>query len=186
VLLSDFHCTPRVRTTGSNNHQRVLQGWPPSPTWCCAAQETGVVVNRQLAPPSQQWSSTFLALDSDFFGKKPDSCGSSGSLVSWYGSLRLLAVPQTHEVIERKSEESTKHYLTQMLLAINWCYWQVGKNSRMHMKIRGCLVQARFIEIHQVFAKKKKVGYFSNRGLYHHIVWYHLGMESTKIWIIQK
>ena len=30
--------------------------------------------------------------------------------------------------LQRKSDESTKHYLTQMLLAINWCYWQVGKN----------------------------------------------------------
>ena len=30
--LVDFHCTPRVRTTGSKNHQRVLQACPPSPT----------------------------------------------------------------------------------------------------------------------------------------------------------
>ena len=29
--------------------------------------------------------------------------------------------------LQWKSDESTKHYLTQMLLAINWHYWQAGK-----------------------------------------------------------
>ena len=33
----------------------------------------------------------------------------------------------------------------------------------MRMKIQGRLMQADFIEIHEVFAKNKKVGYFSNR-----------------------
>ena len=47
-----------------------------------------------------------------------------------------------------------------MLLTIN--YWQAGKNSRMRTKLQGRLMQARLIEINQVFAKKK-VGYFSNR-----------------------
>ena len=42
-----------------------------------------------------------------------------------------------------------------MLITINWHYWQAEKNSRMRMKLQGRLVQARFIEIHQVFAKKK-------------------------------
>ena len=51
-------------------HQRVLQVCPLSPTWCCMAQETRVVVNRQLAPPSRQCSSTFLAHYSDFSGEK--------------------------------------------------------------------------------------------------------------------
>ena len=77
--------TPRVRTTGSNNQQRVLQGCPPSPTWCCAVQEKGLVVIRKLALPSRQCSSTFLAIDSDFFVKKTDSCASTGSLISWCG-----------------------------------------------------------------------------------------------------
>ena len=31
------------------------------------------------------------------------------------------------------------------------------KNSRMRMKVQGRLMQARFIEIHQVFAKKKSL-----------------------------
>ena len=34
------------------------------------------------------------------------------------------------------------------------------------MKVQGLIMQARFIEIYQVFAKKKKVGYFSNE-----VVW---------------
>ena len=36
------------------------------------------------------------------------------------------------------------------------------KNSRMHMTVHGCLMQARFIETHQIFTQKN-VGYFSNR-----------------------
>ena len=50
--------------------------------------------------------------------------------------------------VQWKSYESTKHYLTQILLAINWRYWQAGKNSRMRMKVRGRLMQTRFIKIH--------------------------------------
>ena len=55
--------------------------------------------------------------------------------------------------LQWKSNESTKHYRNQMLLAINLRYWQEGNNSRKRMKVRGRLMQARFIEIHQVFAK---------------------------------
>ena len=65
--------------------------------------------------------------------------------------------------LQWKSDESIKHYLTQMLLIINWRY---GKNSRMHMKIQGRLMHVRFNEIHQVSAKKNKVRYFSNRVVY--------------------
>ena len=43
-----------------------------------------------------------------------------------------------------QSDKSTKDYLTQILLANNWPYWQAGKNSRMHMKVQGHLMQARF------------------------------------------
>ena len=50
--------------------------------------------------------------------------------------------------------------LAQMLLAINWHYWQAGKNSCMCMKVQGPLLQACFIEIHQVFAKKKSLDTF--------------------------
>ena len=46
-------------------------------------------------------------------------------------------------------------YITEMLLAITWRYWQMGKNLCISMKVQGHLVQVRFIEIHQVCAKKK-------------------------------
>ena len=55
--------------------------------------------------------------------------------------------------LQYKSDESNKHYLTKILIAINWRYWHAGKNSRMHMKIQGRLVQARFIKIHQFYTK---------------------------------
>ena len=58
------------------------------------SQETGVVVNRQLASPLQQCSSTFLALDSDFFEGKPDSCGSPGCLLSWYQEISSKSLNQ--------------------------------------------------------------------------------------------
>ena len=113
VLSSDFHCTPWLCTTASKNHQRVLQGCPREAMWCSAAQETGVVVNRQLAPPSRKCSSTFLALDSDFFRQKPDSCISSDYILSWYESLRLLAVPV------QRSDTSYNENLTRALNAIS-------------------------------------------------------------------
>ena len=55
--------------------------------------------------------------------------------------------------LQWNSDESTKHYLTQMQFAINWRYWQTERNSRARMKVQGRLMQARLIEIHQVFAK---------------------------------
>ena len=57
--------------------------------------------------------------------------------------------------LQLKSGESTKHYLTQVLLVINGCYLQEGKNSRMLIEVQCRLMQTRFIEIHQVFAKKR-------------------------------
>ena len=36
----------------------------------------------------------------------------------------------------------------------------------MRIKAQGPLMQARFIEIHQSFAKKSKFGYFSDRVVY--------------------
>ena len=40
------------------------------------------------------------------------------------------------------------------------------------MRVQGRLIQARFIEIHQVF-EKKKFGSFSNRVVYSYILVYH-------------
>ena len=44
------------------------------------------------------------------------------------------------------------------------------KNSRMRMKVQGRIMQASFIDIHQVFAKQK-VGYFSNRVVFKMMCW---------------
>ena len=57
--------------------------------------------------------------------------------------------------LQWKFDKNTKLYLTQMLLSINWWYWKVGKNSRIHMKVHGCLMQVHFIEIHEVCTKKE-------------------------------
>ena len=109
------------------------------------------------------WSS---ALDSTFlvFGEKLDSCGSPGSLLSWYQEISpkkkvwinyaALVVPSFS--LQWKSDEITKDYLTQMLLAINWRYWQAGKKFTHAYESQGRLMQVHFIKIHQVFAKKKK------------------------------
>ena len=40
------------------------------------------------------------------------------------------------------------------------------KNSCIHMKVQGPLMKAHFIEIHQIFTKQNKVGYFSNRVVF--------------------
>ena len=95
------------------------------------------------------------------FGEKPDSCGSPGSLLSWYQEIsqkKILIKCSTPVIVsfslQCKFDDSTKHYNTQMLLAMNWRYWQAEKNLRMHIDVQGRLMQARFIEIHQVFAKR--------------------------------
>ena len=56
-----------------------------------------------------------------------------------------------------KSDESNKHYLTEMLLAINWLYWQAGKNLSMRTKVQRRLMQEGFIEIHQIYVKKDRI-----------------------------
>ena len=43
------------------------------------------------------------------------------------------------------------------------------KNSRVWMKVRGPLVKARFIEIHQVFVKKRSNTFLSSIYMYIHI-----------------
>ena len=55
--------------------------------------------------------------------------------------------------VQWKSDESTKHYLTQILLAINWRYSQARKKILVFIwrfKVASCIS-----ETHQVFSKKK-------------------------------
>jgi len=92
--------------------------------------------------------------------------------ISWYQDSKELDEPQesgfspknlnqvrcsSNFVIFLTMEIRREHYLTQMLLAINWLYWQAGRNSRMRMKVEGRLIQVRFLEIHQVFAEKSRM-----------------------------
>ena len=63
----------------------------------------------------RQCFSTFLALDLDIFGEKPDSCGSPGSLLS----LRLLPVPQTQEAIEMSDK-----FLADLVYCIPRLRWE--------------------------------------------------------------
>ena len=66
--------------------------------------------------------------------------------------------------VQWKSDKSTKHYLTQMLLVINWRYWQAGKiHARVwRLKVASCkLASLKFAKFSQ-----KKVGYFSSRVVF--------------------
>ena len=110
-------CQIFVVSTGSNNHQRVLQGCPLSPKWCCAVKETRVVINRQLAPPSWQCSSTFLALDSEFlFWQKI-------SLLSFSRLFTLLIwLPATSDCSPNPKDHWKKSDFRQEMTL--WLKWQ--------------------------------------------------------------
>ena len=58
---------------------------------------------RNVATASWQCTSLFLATNSNFLGQTQHSCGSTGSLLSWHGSLRFLAVPPPENAAERDS-----------------------------------------------------------------------------------
>ena len=108
--------TPAIWYT-TNTHHRVKKS-PKSTTEMssvayviCAVQETRVVVNRQLAPPSQQCSSAFHPFDSNFFGKKTRLLWFSRLLTLLIWLWQLLVVPQTQEAIERKAiSDKGGHY----------------------------------------------------------------------------
>ena len=59
MLSSDFHCTPRVRTTGSNYHQRVQQG--------CLHWASFSILNRHFNPLGILNISSFTAFFFFFF-----------------------------------------------------------------------------------------------------------------------
>ena len=94
-------------------------------------------------------------------------------------SLWLLAVPQTQEAIERKAISFHSPYNENPTWALNTTSLKCRfpsidaidrqKNSLMGINVQGHLMQACFIEIQQVFTKKK-VGYFSNRVVFLHEV----------------
>ena len=45
------------------------------------------------------------------------------------------------------------------------------KKLRMHMEVKGCLMEARFIEIHLVFAKKKSDTFLPEKDTHNMVVW---------------
>ena len=97
---------------------------------------------------------TFLAISPDI--RRGGSLSNHRILVFCQKSLNQVCCSSCS--LQWKSDKSTKHYLTQMLLAFNWRYWQAGKkNSHMCMMVQGRLMQACLIEIHQVFAKKGRM-----------------------------
>ena len=98
------------------------------------------------------------------FWQKTSLLWFASCLISWYGFLRLLIVSQTQEAIKRKSDESTKHYHTQILLAINRRYWLAGKNHTYVWRFEVALCKRASLKSIRFSQKKKKVGY--NRGLY--------------------
>ena len=63
--------------------------------------------------------------------------------------------------LQWKSDEGTKHYFTQILLVVNWRYWQKGKNSRMCMRLKVASCKRASLKSTR-FSQKNRVGYFSN------------------------
>ena len=72
--------------------------------------------------------------------------------------------------LQWKSDKSTKHFLTQMLLAINWCCWQAG-NKFMHV-----YEGSRSPHVSMLHWKR---GYFSNR-----VVSLQLGFKLTVLVVL--
>ena len=67
--------------------------------------------------------------------------------------------------LQWKFDESTKHYLSKMLLAINWVYWQ-AREKFLYAYESSWWSHARVGLLHwnpSGFHKRSKVGYFSNR-----------------------
>ena len=75
-------------------------------------------VNRQLVP-SRQCSSTFLTLDSDIFGKNQTPVVHQASSSPDMALGDFWHFSKLKRPLKGKSDKRTKHYLTQMLLAIN-------------------------------------------------------------------
>ena len=120
------HCTRGVRTTGSitKEYYRDVFRHLHGAVQCKGLKLWSTTIGASIMTMLQHIPHTWFRL----FGKKPDSFGLPSSLLYWYGSLQLLAVLQTRgrrsdtfltDLVQLKSNKSTKQYFTQMLLAIN-------------------------------------------------------------------
>ena len=150
VLPSDFHCAPRVRTTGPNNDQRVLQGCPPSSAWCCWSMrpELWSIGNWRLHYDTSPAHSlhliqTFLAKNQTPVVRKAPCSPDMAPCDFWL----FIKLKRSNVGYFSNNENLTRavNTITQMLLAINWHCWQAEKNSRMRMKVQGGLIHMRFI-----------------------------------------
>ena len=142
--------------------------FPPvnSVSWWQAAFQFSTLV--EFSKWRNDWSS---ALGSDVLSKKLDSSGLPGSLISWYQKILPKSLNQvrcsSRSVIflQWKADENTKHHVIQMLLAINWRYWQAGKKfTHAYKGSRSPHVMALHWNPPGVCKKKKiNVLYFSKR-----------------------
>ena len=82
----------------------------------------------------------------------------------WWRVLGVRVRPETVIFHKKQSDKSTKHYLTQMLLAINWRYWQAGK--RFTHAYEGSRSAHASVLHWNPPDFRKKVRYFSNRVIY--------------------
>jgi len=70
-------------------------------------------VSAKFAEASWQRTSSFFATDSKFLGQTQHSCGSTSSLLSRHGSLRLMPVPPPENAAERDYIWVTRRHYTE-------------------------------------------------------------------------
>ena len=68
----------------------------------------------------------------------------------WWRVLGVRVRPGTCNFPYNENPTRALSTVTQMLLAINWRYWQVVKNSCLRMKVQGHLMKVRLIKMYQV------------------------------------
>ena len=79
----------------------------------------------------------------------------------WWRVLGVRIRPRTrHLPLQWKSDESTKHYLTQMLIAINWRYWQARKIHTCIWRFKVPLCRHASLKSIRFLQKKKRSGTF--------------------------
>ena len=161
--LVGFLCTPRVCATGQL--PKSTTGMFSLPMRCCTAQETGVVVNRQLALPSRQCSSTFLALHSDFILAKNQT-------------LRVIEFPALQECLFYFFRPKVAHFSSNEnpMRTLTLCHSNAACNQLTLLtseKIQACAWRFKVVSCKRASLKftrfsqkKKKVEYFSNRVVY--------------------
>ena len=79
----------------------------------------------------------------------------------WHGNQILPSFS-----IQWKSDESTKQYLTQILLVINWRYWQERNIHACVWRFKVALCKPASLKSTRVLQTRNKVGYFSNGIVY--------------------